>query len=81
MPVIDRPTPTQTVDGEPVLEFLRRHLAGDFLLWSPNIQGEAFLNWDRIWASRTIPSLRSGPTWSTNTPAIPRWIWRTTRKS
>lgn len=56
MPVIDRPTPTQTVDGEPVLEFLRRHLAGDFLLWSPNIQGEAFLNWDRIWASRTIPS-------------------------
>ena len=43
-----------TVDGEPVEEFFRRHLAGDFLLWSPNIQAEAFLNWDRIWAVRTI---------------------------
>lgn len=45
---------SHTVDGEPVLEFFRRHLAGDFLLWSPNIQSEAFLNWDRIWATRTI---------------------------
>jgi CubicO group peptidase (beta-lactamase class C family) len=43
-----------TVDGEPVEPFFRRHLAGDFLLWSPNIQAEAFLNWDRIWATRTI---------------------------
>jgi len=44
----------KTVDGEPVDQFIRRHMAGDFLLWSPNIQAEAFLNWDRIWASRTI---------------------------
>lgn len=43
-----------TVDGEPVDQFIRRHMAGDFLLWSPNIQSEAFLNWDRIWATRTI---------------------------
>ncbi|MBL8583678.1 MAG: serine hydrolase [Rhizobiaceae bacterium] len=43
-----------TVDGEPTDQFMRRHLAGDFLLWSPNIQAEGFLNWDRIWASRTI---------------------------
>lgn len=42
-----------TVDGEPVEEFFRRHLAGDFLLWSPNIQAEAFLNWIGIWAVRT----------------------------
>lgn len=45
---------TETVTGEPVQPFLRRHLAGDFLLWSPNIQAEGFLNWDRIWATRTI---------------------------
>jgi CubicO group peptidase (beta-lactamase class C family) len=44
----------KTVDGEPVDQFMRRHLAGDFLLWSPNIQAEAFLNWNRIWATRTI---------------------------
>ncbi|MEZ5802009.1 MAG: hypothetical protein R3E51_00940 [Rhizobiaceae bacterium] len=44
----------KTVDGEPTDQFIRRHMAGDFLLWSPNIQGEAFLNWDRIWATRTI---------------------------
>jgi len=53
--------PTHTVDGEPVLNFLRRHLAGDFLLWSPNIQSEAFLNWDRIWASRTIEAGEARP--------------------
>ena len=46
--------PRFTEDGEPVERFLRRHLAGDFLLWSPNIQSEAFLNWDRLWATRTI---------------------------
>lgn len=46
--------PKTTVDGEPVDQFIRRHMAGDFLLWSPNIQAEAFLNWDRIWATRTI---------------------------
>lgn len=46
--------PKTTVDGEPVDQFIRRHMAGDFLLWSPNIQAEAFLNWDSIWATRTI---------------------------
>lgn len=44
----------KTVDGEQVDQFIRRHMAGDFLLWSPNIQAEAFLNWDRIWATRVI---------------------------
>jgi CubicO group peptidase (beta-lactamase class C family) len=44
-------TPTTT---EPTEHFLRRHLGGDFLLWSPNIQAEGFLNWDKIWATRTI---------------------------
>lgn len=44
----------QTVDGEPTDVFCRRHLAEDFLLWSPTIQSEAFLNWDRLWATRTI---------------------------
>ncbi len=52
---------TTTEDGEPVEHFLRRHLAGDFLLWSPNIQGEAFLNWDRLWATRTIRRGRPRP--------------------
>lgn len=52
---------TRTVDGEPVEVFFRRHLAGDFLLWSPNIQSEAFLNWDRIWATRKIPAGESRP--------------------
>jgi CubicO group peptidase (beta-lactamase class C family) len=47
-------SPQTTVDGERADLFNRRHLAGDFLLWSPNIQAEAFLNWDCIWASRTI---------------------------
>lgn len=46
--------PATTVTGEPVDQFMRRHLAGDFLLWSPNIQADAFLNWDRIWATRRI---------------------------
>lgn len=46
--------PETTVTGEPVNQFLRRHLAGDFLLWSPNIQAEMFLNWDRLWATRAI---------------------------
>jgi CubicO group peptidase (beta-lactamase class C family) len=50
----DHSSLARTVDGEPVEPFLRRHLAGDFLLWSPNIQAEGFLNWDRIWATRTI---------------------------
>jgi len=34
--------------------FLSRLLGGDFLLWSPNVQAEGFLNWDKIWATRTI---------------------------
>jgi CubicO group peptidase (beta-lactamase class C family) len=40
--------------GEASEHFLRRLLGGDFLLWSPNIQAEGFLNWDKIWATRTI---------------------------
>jgi CubicO group peptidase (beta-lactamase class C family) len=40
--------------GEASEAFLRRLLGGDFLLWSPNIQAEGFLNWDKIWATRTI---------------------------
>jgi CubicO group peptidase (beta-lactamase class C family) len=40
--------------SETTEHFLRRHLGGDFLLWSPNIQAEGFLNWDKIWATRTI---------------------------
>lgn len=47
-------TPETTVAGEPAPVFTRRLLAQDFLLWSPNIQAEAFLNWDRIWATRAI---------------------------
>ena len=31
-----------------------RLLGGDFLLWSPNIQAEGFLHWDRIFATRTV---------------------------
>lgn len=46
---IDDPSITET-DAQ----FLGRLLAGDFLLWSPNIQSEAFLHWDRIFATRTI---------------------------
>ena len=34
--------------------WLARLLGGDFLLWSPNIQAEGFLHWDRIFATRTI---------------------------
>ncbi|CAN5186337.1 serine hydrolase [soil metagenome] len=34
--------------------FLARLLGGDFLLWSPNIQAEGFLHWDKIFATRTI---------------------------
>ena len=41
-------------EGETTEHFLRRLLGGDFLLWSPNIQAEGFLNWDKIWATRTI---------------------------
>ena len=31
-------------------------LGGDFLLWSPYIQTEGFLHWQRIFATRTIPA-------------------------
>lgn len=34
--------------------WLARLLGGDFLLWSPNIQAEGFLYWDRIFATRRI---------------------------
>jgi len=40
--------------GESAERFASRLLTQDFLLWSPNIQAEAFLNWDRIWATRSI---------------------------
>jgi CubicO group peptidase (beta-lactamase class C family) len=46
------------------VRFLARLLGGDFLLWSPNIQSEGFLHWDRIFATRTIPrgdTVRSYP--------------------
>jgi CubicO group peptidase (beta-lactamase class C family) len=45
---------TTAMAGEATEHFLRRLLGGDFLLWSPNIQAEGFLNWDKIWATRTI---------------------------
>ncbi len=35
--------------------WLARLLGTDFLLWSPNIQAEGFLYWDRIFATRSIP--------------------------
>jgi hypothetical protein len=35
--------------------WLARLLGGDFLLWSPTIQAEGFLYWDRIFATRPIP--------------------------
>lgn len=35
--------------------WLARLLGGDFLLWSPNIQAEGFLHWDRIFATRRVP--------------------------
>ncbi|MGW0523367.1 serine hydrolase domain-containing protein [Crossiella sp. NPDC003009] len=48
--------------------FLARLLAGDFLLWSPNIQAEGFANWDRIFATRTI---EKAPTASPLPPGEP----------
>ena len=38
--------------------WLARLLGGDFLLWSPNIQAEGFLHWDRIFATRRVPRAR-----------------------
>jgi len=35
--------------------WLARLLGTDFLLWSPNIQAEGFLHWDRIFATRRVP--------------------------
>jgi CubicO group peptidase (beta-lactamase class C family) len=35
--------------------WLARLLGADFLLWSPNVQAEGFLHWDRIFATRRIP--------------------------
>jgi hypothetical protein len=40
--------------GESAERFASRLLTQDFLLWSPNIQAEAFLNWGRLWATRSI---------------------------
>ncbi|MET0151621.1 MAG: serine hydrolase [Candidatus Binatia bacterium] len=34
---------------------MARLLGADFLLWSPTIQAEGFLHWDRIFATRPIP--------------------------
>lgn len=45
---------TDSANDETNERFLARLLGGDFLLWSPNIQAEGFLNWDRIFATRTI---------------------------
>lgn len=44
----------ETTPSESSERFLARLLGGDFLLWSPNIQAEGFLHWDRIFATRTI---------------------------
>lgn len=41
--------------SESEARWFARLLGGDFLLWSPNIQAEGFLHWDRIFATRTIP--------------------------
>lgn len=40
---------------ENTTRWLARLLGGDFLLWSPNIQPEGFLHWDRIFATRSVP--------------------------
>jgi hypothetical protein len=40
--------------------WLARLLGGDFLLWSPNIQAEGFLHWDRIFATRTRAARAEG---------------------
>lgn len=46
------------VDASPDLKDHTRWLAGllgtDFLLWSPHIQAEGFLHWERIFATRKI---------------------------
>ena len=34
--------------------WLARLLGTDFLLWSPNIQPEGFLHWDRVFATRSV---------------------------
>lgn len=44
-----------TIATESNEQFLARLLGGDFLLWSPNIQAEAFLHWNKVFATRTIP--------------------------
>ena len=45
---------TKATDKESNERWLARLLGGDFLLWSPNIQAEGFLHWDRIFATRTV---------------------------
>lgn len=46
-----------TIDdtGEARDQWLARLLGTDFLLWSPNIQAEGFLHWDRIYPTRMVP--------------------------
>ena len=46
---------TGQADLETHARWLARLLGTDFLLWSPNIQAEGFLYWDRIFATRPIP--------------------------
>ena len=45
---------TAKTSAEPRDRWLARLLGTDFLLWSPNIQVEGFLYWDRIFATRPI---------------------------
>ena len=45
---------TTSIQTETDQRWLARLLGGDFLLWSPNIQAEGFLYWDRIFATRAI---------------------------
>lgn len=45
---------TETTSVGTKERWLARLLGTDFLLWSPNIQAEGFLHWDRIFATRLI---------------------------
>jgi CubicO group peptidase (beta-lactamase class C family) len=45
---------TSQMSNESREHWLARLLGTDFLLWSPNIQPEGFLHWDRIFATRPI---------------------------
>jgi CubicO group peptidase (beta-lactamase class C family) len=43
------------VRDEAADRLLQRLLGGDFFFWSPGVQSDAFLSWDRIYATRDIP--------------------------